>query len=277
MAWIRRVLRCAVLHESPGEDVLAPMSHTLCRFGSWFMANKAQFAELNPQNTRRLEAVHQTMHDVIRSICTDMLAGRMGQRTDLESFEQSQNELIDLMAQFKTLFLINAAQHDPLTGLRLRGGIENEFIQVQKICRRNNTQMYVGIIDVDHFKRVNDAYGHPVGDMVLRHLADTLKSTVRPNEPLFRWGGEEFLLLIQCQTREAATTAAKRIVQSVRSAPAPIQQGDPLALTVTMGLAQVRGDETMASAIKRADRALYAGKEAGRDRYVIANDCENSA
>ena len=270
--WTRRVLRCAVLHTSPGEDVLAPLAHTLCRFGRWFVSKKAHFEKLDAQKTHRLETVHQTMHDAIRSICADVLAGRPGHDTHLEAFEQTQFELIKLMAEFKTQFLASAVRHDPLTGLLLRYGIENEFIQIQKYSRRNNTLFYIVIIDVDRFKHVNDRYGHPVGDIALRHLADTLKRIARPNEPLYRFGGEEFLLLMQCQAPEGAAAAAQRFINAVRSAPVPIPQGEPLALTVTLGLACVGDDEAMTSAVERADRALYEGKRAGRDRYVIADD-----
>lgn len=212
------------------------------------------------------------MHDAIRSICTDVLAGRPGQGADLDAFEQAQSELIALPAEFKTHFLAHVARHDPLTGLPLRYGLEEEFTQVQKICRRNKTRLYVGMIDADHFKRINDGYGHPVGDIALRHLADTLKRIIRPNEPLFRFGGEEFLLPMQCPTHEAAAAGAQRIVQTVRGAPVPLAQGEPLVLTIAMGLARVADDEAMAGAVERADKALYAGKQAGRDRYVIADD-----
>lgn len=272
MGWTRRVLRCAVLHASPGEDVLAPQAHTLCSFGHWFGSSRAHFEKLDTPNTLKLDAVHQAMHDAIRAICTDLLAGRPGQGADLEAFEKTQSELIGLLAGFKTHFLANAARHDPLTGLPLRYGIEDEFIQVQKTCRRNKTQFYVGMIDIDHFKQVNDVHGHPAGDIALRHLAETLKRVVRLNEPLFRFGGEEFLLLMQCETRAAAAVAAERIVQTVRNAPVPIPQKDPLALTVTLGLARAGDDEDMAAAVERADKALYAGKHAGRDRYVIADE-----
>jgi diguanylate cyclase (GGDEF)-like protein len=272
MDWTRRVLRCAVLRVSPGADVLAPLAHTLCRFGRWFVSNKAHFEKLDVQKTRRLEAVHQTMHDAIRAICEDVLAVRPGQGTHLEVFEQTQSELIHLLAEFKTQFVENVVLHDPLTGLPLRHGIENEFIQIQKYCKRNNTLFYLAMIDVDHFKRVNDRYGHPVGDITLRHLADTLKRIVRPNEPLYRFGGEEFLLLMQCQAPEGAAVAAQRFINAVRCVPVPIPQGEPLALTVTLGLACVGYDEAMASAVERADRALYEGKRAGRDRFVIAGD-----
>jgi len=272
MDWTRRVLRCAVLHEPPAEDVLAPLAHTLCHFGRWLVSNRGAFEACDPQNTHRLEDVHQSMHDAIRSICADVQAGRPGHRADLELFEQTQSELIQLLAHFKTTFLAIALRHDPLTGLLLRHDIESEFIQLQKNCKRNNTLLYAVMIDVDHFKRINDRYGHPVGDTVLRHLADTLKRSVRPDEPLYRFGGEEFLLLMQCHTPEAADAPMQRIIHAVRNAPVPIPQGDPLALTVTMGLARAGGDEAMNSVVERADRALYRGKTAGRDRYVYAED-----
>lgn len=270
--WTRRVLRCAVLGTSPGGDVLDPMAHSLCRFGRWFALNKPNFEKFDAQNTRRLDVVHQDMHDAIRAICAAVLSGRRGKNADLDVFEQTQAELINLLAAFKTQVLESAARHDPLTGLPLRYGLEVEFIQVQKNCTRNNTQLYVCIIDADHFKQVNDSHGHPVGDMALRHLANTLKTIVRANEPLFRFGGEEFLLLMQCQTSESAAVTAQRIVEAIRSAPMPTPQGDTLALTVTLGLARVGADEDMTSAVERADKALYAGKNTGRDRFVIAGD-----
>lgn len=272
MDWTRRVLRCAVLHELPDADVLAPSAHTLCHFGRWFVSNRARFEECDAQNTRRLEAVHQSMHDAIRSICTDVHAGRPGQRADLDRFEETQSELIGLLADFKTVLLSVAVRHDPLTGLLLRHDIESEFTQIQKSCKRNNTLLYAVMIDVDHFKRINDSYGHPVGDTALRHLADTLKRCVRPDEPLYRFGGEEFLLLMQCHSPEAAAAPMQRIIHAVRNAPVPIPQGDSLAMTVTMGLARAGEHEALTSVVERADRALYKGKSAGRDCYVFADD-----
>ncbi|MGZ8174978.1 MULTISPECIES: diguanylate cyclase [Methylobacter] len=275
MEWTHRVLRCAVLRVSPGEDVLAPLSHTLCRFSCWFVQNKAQLKALNVPNTRRIDAVHQTMHDTVRSICQDVLAGRPGQSIDLDVFEQTQSELINLLAEFKTQFLANAVRHDPLTGLPLRYGIKNEFNLIKRMNKRDHLLLYIMMIDVDHFKQINDAYGHPVGDIALRHVAKILKRINRDNEPLYRFGGEEFLLLMQCKSTDgAAHVAAQRFVDTVRNAPVPISQGKSITLTVTLGLSRVGDDEDLASAIARADKALYEGKRTGRDRYVIANDLQ---
>ncbi|MGA9666777.1 MAG: hypothetical protein WBQ69_10055 [Gallionella sp.] len=112
MGWTRRVMRCAVLRTSPGEDVLDPLAHTLCRFGRWFMSREPDFRSFNAQNAQRVITVHQSMHDAIRSICTDVLAGRPGNTANLEIFEQTQAELIKLLAGFKTQILATAARHD---------------------------------------------------------------------------------------------------------------------------------------------------------------------
>lgn len=271
MEWTRRILRCAVLHTSPGEDVLAPMAHELCRFGRWFLLNRAHFESIDTDSVQCVEAAHQTMHDAIRAICADVMTGRAGQNADLIAFEQSQSELLTLLAKLKTLTLSNAVRLDHLTGLPLRYGIENDFTLCQKDAKRTGTLLYAAMIDIDHFKRINDSHGHPVGDMVLCQLANTLKGTLRSNEPLYRFGGEEFLWLMRCKSLEEAEQSARRIVTTIRTTPVLITDGESLALTVTLGLALVGEQEEMSSAIKRADVALYEGKNGGRDRYVIDN------
>ena len=272
LGWTRRVMRCAVLRASPGDDVLASEAHLLCRFGHWIALQRPHFEKLNARKTQELEAAHQTMHDAIRALCVNILAGQPGASTDLEAFEQSQSELIGLMAWFKTQFLAEAMCNDPLTGLPLRFGIEDEFMQAQKVVRREGTQLYLAMIDVDHFKNINDQYGHAVGDRALQHLTRSLSSVLRPNEPLFRFGGEEFLLMMQCPSPEAATIAAKRIVEQVRNTPLPLDSSaEPIRLTITLGLTQAQNGEFVDEVIDRADQALYAGKRSGRDRYVMLN------
>lgn len=270
MDWSRRIVRCAVLRSTPGEDVLDLQAHTLCRFGDWFMANRSQFEMLDAASAERVEAVHRTMHDAIRSLCTDLMTGRTGQESDLDAFEQSQSELLGLLARFKTLTLSRAARRDPLTQLPLRDDIENDFILAQKDARRNRSLLYVAVIDVDHFKSINDTHGQPVGDLVLRQLADTLKRTLREDEPLYRSGGGEFLWLLKCKSATAARQSARRVLATVGTTPVPIDDVEVLRLTVTLGLALAGEQEDLASVIERAGAALHEGKRDGRNRYVIA-------
>jgi diguanylate cyclase len=269
MNWTRRFLRFVVLRTPPGEDVLAPMAHTLCQFGGWYTANLAHFEVIDALAARRVERAHQAMHDAVRSICEDLLAGQPGKNTDLNAYEQAQSELLVLLARFKTSILSDAVRHDPLTGLPLRYGIEGDFTLQQKDARRNGNLLYVALIDVDHFKRINDSYGHPVGDRVLRHLAETLNRNLRSNEPLYRFGGEEFLWLMQCKSAEEAEQSAQRLLTTIRTMTVPVAKNQSVTLTVTLGMAQVGDQEELASALERADVALYRGKEAGRDRCVI--------
>ncbi|MFA7316882.1 MAG: diguanylate cyclase [Sulfuricella sp.] len=271
MDWTRRILRCAVLRTSPGEDVLAPMAHTLCRFGRWFTSNRAHFEAINTNSVHQVEALHQAMHDAIRAICADVMTGTPGQKADLDTFERSQSELLTQLARLKTLTLSNAVRHDPLTGLPLRYGIESDFSLCQKDTKRNCTLLYVAMIDIDHFKLINDNYGHPQGDSALRHIAGTLKQSLRANDPLYRFGGEEFLWLMRCKSAEEAEQSARRIVATISTTPVPIAGSEPLTVTITLGLTLVREQENIANAIKRADKALYEGKKDGRNRYVIAD------
>jgi diguanylate cyclase (GGDEF)-like protein len=271
MNWTRRIVRCAVLRSTPGDDVLDPHAHTLCRFGAWFSTNREQFASLDAVAVHRLEEVHRGMHDAIRSICQGVLRDEAGKPEDLDTFETTQSELIGLLATFKTLILSNAVRHDPLTELPLRYNIEHDFALYQKDAHRTGALLYVVMIDVDHFKPINDTYGHLAGDRVLRHLADVLKNTLRSNEPLYRYGGEEFLWLLKCQSEEEARKSSRRVLATIGTTPVPIDDEQLLRLTVTMGLAQVGRVEELASAIRRADFALYEGKRLGRNRYVVAD------
>jgi diguanylate cyclase (GGDEF)-like protein len=250
--------------------VLDPQGHELCRFGRWFAANRVHFESLDAAAAQHVDVAHHAMHDAIRSICAAVLSGQTGNPAHLDAFEQSQSELLALLAQFKTLILSSAVRQDPLTGLPMRYGIEHDFSLYQSDARRNGNLLYVVMIDVDRFKRINDSYGHPVGDRVLRHLADTMKRNLRGNEPLYRFGGEEFLWLMQCKSAEEAEQSAQRLLTTIRSSPFRLRDDQALALSITLGLAQVGEGEELASAIKRSDDALYQGKHAGRDRYVFA-------
>lgn len=168
------------------------------------------------------------------------------------------------------LLLATIARLDPLTGLPLRYSLEHDFELAMKICQRNKTQLYVVMIDADHFKAVNDNYGHPIGDLVLCYLADLLREQVRSNEQLYRYGGEEFLVLMQAPFDEAIMVTVQRFLQKVRDTCVPVPDKEALKLTVTLGLACVVNGEGLESAVERADQSLYAGKVAGRDRYVFA-------
>lgn len=269
LSWTQKILQCAVLRTSPGADVLDAQAHTLCRFGGWFAANRASFEALDATAATRVECLHRSMHDAIRSICGRILSDTPGREADLLEFSRSQTELLGQLAEFKTLILSNVGRQDPLTGLPLRHGVEGDYALLQKDAWRHRSKLYAALIDVDHFKAINDAHGHPVGDLVLVQLARTLRGALRDNEPLYRYGGEEFLWLLDCKSAAEAAQAAGRVLEAV--ARTSVQAGsEALRLSVTIGMAEAGVQESLASVLSRADQALYAGKRAGRNRCVLA-------
>jgi diguanylate cyclase len=265
--WSRRVLRCAVLHETPAADVLGTDAHRLCRFGKWFGAHRDSFDALDADATARIFDTHERMHDAVRALCSAIVTTGSGAATDLDTFERSQASLVSDLARLKTSLLARCARHDSLTGLPLRYGLEEEYQRCRASAHRLHVELALVLIDVDHFKRVNDIHGHGVGDRALQHVADILRRQARTGEPVFRFGGEEFLLLLHAENSEAAAIAAERILAAVRDTPLILEDRTVLALSVSAGLVEVGADESMANAISRADQAMYAAKRAGRDRW----------
>jgi diguanylate cyclase (GGDEF)-like protein len=211
------------------------------------------------------------MHGAARSLCLLVLGGEAGDAQALAEFERAQAGVVAELAYLKTACLQRSARLDALTGLPLRYGMEEEFARCRAQAQRHGEAFVAVMIDIDHFKRINDRLGHATGDLALRHVAALLREHCRSGEPVFRFGGEEFLAMLQAADRDAAQHAAGRILGALRETPLQLAEGRRLKLTASAGLAAVGAAESMAEAIARADRALYVAKAAGRDAWRWAD------
>lgn len=268
LEWTRRVLRCAVLHTSPGDDVLAPDAHLRCQFGHWVRQYLESLKQLDASATGRLLECHERLHDAVRAMCSGLLTTGQSNPALLDVFETTQSSLLVDLAHLKTEILAYSARHDPVTGLLVRLGLEDEFLRSRAQAARDRRTLVVLLSDLDNFKRINDAHGHAVGDLALRHVATVLRAHTRAGEPVYRFGGDEFLTLMQTSSVELAATAVDRLLHAVRAAPLRLHDGIVLHLSISAGLAAVGRAESMAEAVERADRGLYAAKGAGRDRWM---------
>ena len=159
------------------------------------------------------------------------------------------------------------ARTDDLTGLHNRRSFHEFFARAAISSRRQGDLFSLVGIDLDHFKTVNDTFGHSVGDQVLREFARLIQRIVRSEDVAVRWGGEEFLIMLSATTGEAAAALAERIRTSWEQA----SGGDmPCFMTASFGVAQLQGGEAEDSVIRRVDAALYRAKGAGRNRVVLA-------
>ncbi|SFM69737.1 diguanylate cyclase (GGDEF) domain-containing protein [Ectothiorhodospira mobilis] len=157
--------------------------------------------------------------------------------------------------------------HDPLTGLPNRRYFKECFGGALALARRHHHDTAVMMVDVDHFKQLNDTQGHAVGDQVLVHLAAALQEDLRQSDLPARLGGEEFGILLPETGRQEAVKIAERVRQRVVECP-PRVQGIRLPVTVSIGVAAVHGHVDPEVLLERADRALYRAKEQGRNRVV---------
>lgn len=165
--------------------------------------------------------------------------------------------------------LSEQALRDPLTGLFNRRQLDAQLAPMLQQCRAHGTPLAIVLIDLDHFKRINDAHGHAAGDTVLQALAQLLLRHVRPSDLACRLGGEEFLLVLDNTTLTTATERAETVRQAFEVLRVRAANHD-LSATLSCGVAAFTGDESRPEALlARADQALYAAKEGGRNRVVV--------
>lgn len=171
------------------------------------------------------------------------------------------------------------AQTDSLSGLLNRQVFEPLFQQLSAQCLRRQEPLSVALMDIDHFKQVNDTHGHLVGDAVICHISRRLSSHRREADPLFRWGGEEFLLLMPGCTLVEARERLESIRRDLHTHPLTLE--DPgaadLAVTMSFGLTAHAAGEDSSQLLQRADQALYAAKHAGRDRICVCPEPTDEA
>lgn len=161
------------------------------------------------------------------------------------------------------------ATRDELTGCFNRRAMLERMAEESLRCVRQGTTMCLVLLDLDHFKRINDLHGHAAGDLVLRGFAELARTQLRATDVIGRWGGEEFLLMLGSTDMEQARQCVKRVLHKLSSSRFEVATG-VLAVTSSAGLTQCAGGESIVAAIERADKALYEAKAAGRNRFVCA-------
>lgn len=177
------------------------------------------------------------------------------ERTRSEAFEhlQEHSERLEYIAVT-----------DPLTGLFNRTKLDQALSHGLRSAQQKQKELAVILLDIDHFKKVNDEHGHPVGDRILIQLAQVLRSNTRNTDTLGRWGGEEFLLIIENCDRQQAKVLAEKL----RHAVAAFTFHDGIHVTISLGVASHHQGDTASSLMQRTDQALYAAKANGRNCTV---------
>jgi len=161
------------------------------------------------------------------------------------------------------------ATTDGLTGVANRHVFDSIVEQVRRSAKRRHKKVSLVSIDIDHFKEVNDTYGHQAGDEILKAVANGIQEQIRESDTLCRWGGEEFLLLLDDCTLQQAAERAESVRKFIKKQVIQIK-GENVRVTLSCGVTECRVDEPLFEVVTRVDEALYRAKREGRDRVVIS-------
>ena len=218
---------------------------------------------------------------VVPLFALDNLSGLVlvGRKSDGGRFRAEEIELLDFLAQhvaivFENAKLYESATYDSLTGILRREAVFEKLEQEIHRATRYRRPLTVGMADLDHFKEVNDRFGHLAGDMTLKRVAQVLSETLRGADLVGRYGGEEFLLVFPETDPRSALEVAERIRRLVAGLECQSTDGRPFRVTISIGLASLT-DQAVDNAalrdriIEDADRVLLAAKRAGRDRVQV--------
>ena len=184
-------------------------------------------------------------------------------RQKVEAAEQRINELQDELDKASTL-----VRHDQLTGVLNRRGLEEAFDNEFSRSQRRKSPLCVALLDIDNFKKLNDTLGHEAGDAALIHLATTIRETLRPQDTIARFGGEEFIIILP---DTAIPDAHKALVRLQRELTKRffLHDNEKVLITFSAGVTDFRPDDTQAGITKRADEAMYKAKKSGKNRVEL--------
>ncbi|WP_404418080.1 diguanylate cyclase [Marinospirillum sp.] len=176
------------------------------------------------------------------------------------------NELAD---QLRTDVTSSLIELDELTGLFNRNVMDRDLTEELEHSQRSERSFAVAMLDIDHFKKVNDTHGHAFGDQILVQLAEAMEESLRPYDRVYRYGGEEFLILLQ----DTRIKSAEKVLERLRETIGSHKMGNDdlkIEVTVSMGVADSSQFESVQDLVETADKALYKAKENGRNRVEVA-------
>ncbi len=171
---------------------------------------------------------------------------------------------------------LHQAMSDPLTGLGNRGALEQAFNHQLQMAQRYDQHFSLLMIDLDHFKSINDTYGHTMGDKVLREVAKSIQATTRQTDLAYRYGGEEFMVILNKSQSMGAHIISERIRENISRLEIETDDGKIIKLTTSIGGSSTQENVTPRDLMKQADKALYQAKNNGRNCVEFFQDTECS-
>jgi diguanylate cyclase len=261
--WSKRLVRTVVCHTLADEHDIATDAHRHCLFGQWFYNHASPMVQKQP-GFIAIGIEHQRMHEHAGRLLRNARNGAEIPASEYDAFE---NVLDRLRLQIHTLrreFSDLLYNRDPLTGTNSRLGMLTTLREQKDMVRRQVQSCSLVLLDVDHFKEVNDRYGHSVGDKVLCAFASYLTQHSRSYDKVYRYGGEEFVICMPGLSSDQALVVVERLRLGIAEM-ATGHEGQEIRVTASCGIVALDPVVPVEDSLDRADKALFAAKAAGRN------------
>lgn len=266
--WYKNLLRALIAHVPPEAPDLMPDAHRRCRFGQWYESLPVAFLHDHPAFIS-LGQAHEKMHSSARTLLQRTLDDLPISSSDLDQFNNVLDRMRLEIQALRHEFADRAQNRDPLTGARNRASLLSDLREQHGLVQRGVHSCTLAMLDLDHFKRINDEYGHTAGDAALTSTVQCLQALLRPYDRIYRYGGEEFLLCMPGTTLDEARGMAERMQAAIAAQSIQFDNaGHLLQVTASFGVAALAQSRSVEDSIDRADKAMYEAKTTGRNRVV---------
>lgn len=242
-------------------------------FGLWIHHKGSAMFQGTDELPRIREIVARLDGEILPLLVRDAANGNgAGLTGDVTRFQQGVSDIKHLVGQLFDRMAEVDAGRDPLTQMLNRRFLPSVLLREIEMAIQDQTAFSVLMVDVDHFKSINDRHGHAGGDYVLRQVADLLQDHCRSSDYVFRYGGEEFLMVLVDTAMPLAGQLSEKILQASRDRMYKLPDGTTTAVTLSIGVAAFDGHPDSDRIVARADQALYLAKRQGRDRWACPDD-----
>jgi len=267
ITWLAEWHRVAFIETMPRVDHVKRIAPP-ASFADWYKGALHSLPQDQP-SVDRLAVLHDQLHTLARLVIMKTPDGAQIERKDYEAVIAKHTEFLQGLRRLERAFAVAASGIDLLTGLRSRVGLKEDLQREQSRFLRNGKSYCVAMMDIDHFKGINDTHGHDAGDHVLAAVADHVSRSIRPFDDAFRLGGEEFLICLKEATLGDGLKVLERLRANLEKLPIALADGKMITITASFGLTVSADDVSVEELLHRADQALYRAKNQGRNNVVV--------
>lgn len=266
--WVYRLNKTLICGLEPTKEMIAEDAHVHCDFGRW-LEDRACHLDLDSGTRASLLNRHRKVHDLAREMALTVRGGKTIEEDLYDAFLHSSESFIGLIEAAYDALIASINATDPLTGAENRSLMLMRLEERKRLASGKGQQAWIIMIDLDHFKSVNDDHGHEVGDQVLKGFGSLVRDHIREDDLFFRYGGEEFLLCVSGVRENTVARVAERLRMASAGKAYKVKKGGELSVTASFGIADLTAHEELSDAVNAADAAMYAAKRAGRNRVVL--------